>query len=351
MDSTNIAANEQAQALVRRLQMPFPTRKLTLRILQYNQQKTRALVCYALSKASVIDRLNTVCGLTGWTSRFTTQTMNNVSRKVGKDRSDTILSGKILITCQLEIYGLGVQESTGEMWADDDNASTSAEAQSLKRAAARFGIGLYLEGLEKSWLPVDGDRKLSSDAMLPMPDYALLEEEREDYKRRYADFKARLEGRHTSKASDGKYSSPSAKSSPPPSTREPGKTRPPSQSPGKQQTPQELDRAYAPFRSALGEPLLKFVIAQTALSVPDGTPLAERRQRTVDYLSRISSSMKKIREMAENIPESSLFKVMESCQITTMTTIPTVDALRRLQKALTEEYERHHQGRPGVQAA
>jgi hypothetical protein len=42
------------------------------------------------------------------------------------------------------IFGLGLHSATGEEWADDENAGTSAEAQAFKRACAYFGLGRYL---------------------------------------------------------------------------------------------------------------------------------------------------------------------------------------------------------------
>ena len=51
---------------------------------------------------------------------------------------------KVLVTCELTIFGLGSHSATGEEWADNDNAGTAAEAQAFKRACSCFGLGRYL---------------------------------------------------------------------------------------------------------------------------------------------------------------------------------------------------------------
>jgi len=66
----------------------------------------------------------------------------------------------VLVTCELTIFGLGTHSATGEEWADDDNACTSAEAQSLKRTCACLGLGRYLYYLAGTWVDLD-DRKRS----------------------------------------------------------------------------------------------------------------------------------------------------------------------------------------------
>jgi hypothetical protein len=56
-------------------------------------------------------------------------------------RNTEIVTGKILVTSKVTIDGLGTHSGTGEEWADEDNAMTSAEAQAFKRACSCFGLG------------------------------------------------------------------------------------------------------------------------------------------------------------------------------------------------------------------
>jgi hypothetical protein len=65
---------------------------------------------------------------------------------------------KVFVTCELTIFGLGTHSATGEEWADDQNACTSAEAQAFKRACCCFGLGRYLYYFTGAWVDLD-DRK------------------------------------------------------------------------------------------------------------------------------------------------------------------------------------------------
>ena len=64
----------------------------------------------------------------------------------------------MLVTCELTIFGLGLHSATGEEWADNSNAGTSAEAQAFKRSCACFGLGRYLYYFTGTWVDLD-DRK------------------------------------------------------------------------------------------------------------------------------------------------------------------------------------------------
>jgi hypothetical protein len=71
---------------------------------------------------------------------------------------DQKIVAKVMVTCELTIFGLGSHSATGEEWADDDNAATAAEAQSFKRACSGFGLGRYLYYFTGTWVDLD-DRK------------------------------------------------------------------------------------------------------------------------------------------------------------------------------------------------
>jgi len=89
----------------------------------------------------------------GWTRKYTIHTSANFERS--KDQKTV---AKIFVTCELTILGLGSHSATGEEWADDDNAGTSAEAQAFKRACSCFGLGRYLYYSTGVWVDID-DRK------------------------------------------------------------------------------------------------------------------------------------------------------------------------------------------------
>jgi len=72
-------------------------------------------------------------------AQYTIHTSANFERS-----KDQKIVPKVLVTCELTIFGMGSHSATGEEWADDDNAGTSAEAQAFKRACSCFGLGRYL---------------------------------------------------------------------------------------------------------------------------------------------------------------------------------------------------------------
>jgi hypothetical protein len=110
------------------------------------------VVPYADQRAYT-DRLNALFTPAGWTRKYTIHTCANFERS-----KDQKIVAKVLVTCELTIFGLGSHSATGEEWADDDNAVTSAEAQAFKRACSCFGLGRYLYYFTGTWVDLD-DRK------------------------------------------------------------------------------------------------------------------------------------------------------------------------------------------------
>jgi len=102
-------------------------------------------------------RVPTPTASTLWSARragpnYETATMNNITRT---KRNTEIVTGKILVTCKVTIDGLGTHSGTGEEWADEDNAMTSAEAQAFKRACSCFGLGRYFYDFDAPWVDID----------------------------------------------------------------------------------------------------------------------------------------------------------------------------------------------------
>src|ERR1051325_9763619 len=103
------------------------------------------------------DRLNALFSPAGWTRKYTVHTSANFQR--AKDQKTT---AKVLVTCELTIFGLGSHSATGEEWADDPNAGTSAEAQAFKRSASCFGLGRYLYYFSGTWVDLDERKRPKS---------------------------------------------------------------------------------------------------------------------------------------------------------------------------------------------
>jgi hypothetical protein len=117
------------------------------------QQPARGQVVPYADQRAYTDRLNALFTAAGWTRRYSIHTSANFERS-----NDQKIAAKVLVTCELTIFGLGSHSATGEEWADNDNAGTAAEAQSFKRACSCFasaGIFNYFSG---TWVDLD-DRK------------------------------------------------------------------------------------------------------------------------------------------------------------------------------------------------
>lgn len=86
---------------------------------------------------AVMNRLDTVVGVGGWSDAY------------------TIINGKN-VECTLTVFGVSksdVGETNDGGFADP---MKSAYSDALKRAAVKFGIGRYLYDMEMEWLPYDG---------------------------------------------------------------------------------------------------------------------------------------------------------------------------------------------------
>jgi len=146
---------ERVKELVAALEVPFDPSQIEWRVMNTtkNQQPARGQVVPYADQRAYTDRLNALFTPAGWTRRYAIHTSANFERS-----KDQKIAAKVLVTCELTIFGLGSHSATGEEWADDDNACTSAEAQSFKRACACLGLGRYLYYFTGTWVDLD-DRK------------------------------------------------------------------------------------------------------------------------------------------------------------------------------------------------
>jgi hypothetical protein len=146
---------ERVKELVAALEVPFDPSQIEWRVMNTtkNQQPVRGQVVPYADQRAYTDRLNALFTPAGWTRKYTIHTSASFERS-----KDQKIVAKVLVTCELTIFGLGSHSATGEEWADDDNACTSAEAQAFKRACSCLGLGRYLYYFTGTWVDLD-DRK------------------------------------------------------------------------------------------------------------------------------------------------------------------------------------------------
>lgn len=150
---------EQIKELVGALEVPFEPPQIEWRVMNTTkgQQPARGQVVPYADQRAYTDRLNALFTPAGWTRRYTIHTSANFERS-----GDQKIVAKVLVTCELTIFGLGSHSATGEEWADDPNAGTSAEAQAFKRSASCFGLGRYLYYFTGTWVDLDQRKRPKS---------------------------------------------------------------------------------------------------------------------------------------------------------------------------------------------
>jgi hypothetical protein len=143
--------NAKIKELIANLEIPFHPSVIEWRVTNTSKGGSpRGQVMPYADQRAYTDRLNTLVTPAGWTRRYTIHTSANFERS-----KDQRIVAKVLVTCELTIFGLGSHSATGEEWADDDNAATAAEAQSFKRACSCFGLGRYLYYFTGTWVDLD----------------------------------------------------------------------------------------------------------------------------------------------------------------------------------------------------
>src|ERR1041385_5939365 len=151
-NSTTQYTATQIKEFVALLEVPFDPEVMEWRVTNTskgNGQSRGQVIPYADQRAYT-DRLNALFSPAGWTRKYTVHTSANFQR--AKDQKTT---AKVFVTCDLTIFVLGSHSATGEEWADDENAGTSAEARAFKRACSCFGLGRYLYNLDGIWVDLD----------------------------------------------------------------------------------------------------------------------------------------------------------------------------------------------------
>jgi hypothetical protein len=155
---------ERVKELVAALEVPFDQSQIDWRVTNTakGQQPARGQVVPYADQRAYTDRLNALFTPAGWTRKYTIHTSANFERS-----KDQKIVAKVLVTCELTIFGLGSHSATGEEWADEDNSCTAAEAQAFKRACSCFGLGRYLYYFTGTWVDLDDRKRPKSVPQLP----------------------------------------------------------------------------------------------------------------------------------------------------------------------------------------
>jgi hypothetical protein len=147
---------EQVRRFVELLEVPFDPAVIEWRVTNTSKSNGRfrgQVIPYADQRAYT-DRLNALFTPAGWTRKYTVHTSAHFQRA-----DDQKTTAKVFVTCDVTVFGLGSHSATGEEWADDPNACTSAEAQAFKRACSCLGLGRYLYHFTGTWVDLDEHKR------------------------------------------------------------------------------------------------------------------------------------------------------------------------------------------------
>ncbi|HEY6487636.1 MAG TPA: Rad52/Rad22 family DNA repair protein [Terracidiphilus sp.] len=164
MATENLNPSPELSALFTQLAEPFEPNEIKWRVTSTTRDGGRGAVVAYADPRGYTDRLNQLFTPTGWTRTYEVSTVSAVTR-MKKDK--LIQTGKVLVTCALALTGLGCHAGSGEDWADEANAMTTAEAQAFKRAASCYGLGRYLYNLAETWVPLNEYRRPAEFPKLP----------------------------------------------------------------------------------------------------------------------------------------------------------------------------------------
>ncbi len=162
--ATTSISTPSVTSAIAELEVPFPPDQIQWRVTNTAKDKKRGQIVPYADPRAYADRLNALFTPQGWTREYKIETMSNITRM---KNGESIVTGKILVTCTVTIIGLWSHSGTGEEWADDQNGMTSADAQAFKRACACFGLGRYFYEFQGSWVDLDQNQQPKRIPALP----------------------------------------------------------------------------------------------------------------------------------------------------------------------------------------
>ena len=125
---------------------PFSTDEIEWRVGPTNKSRsdgaaaTKGVALAYIDARTVMDRLDSVCGMDGWQCNYTAG-----------------VNGSIVCNIGVRMAGNWVWKADGA-GATDMEAEKGALSDAFKRAAVRFGIGRYLYELDSPWVELEGGK-------------------------------------------------------------------------------------------------------------------------------------------------------------------------------------------------
>lgn len=130
-----------------KLASPFKPDEVQWKAQATNKEKTRALAVPYVDARTVMERLDEVLGLDGWTDTY---------RDTG---TSVICTLACRFRCGESEVWVEKSDAGGQADVDEGDKLKSAVSDALKRVAVKFGIGRYLYDVPKVWCGYDAKTK------------------------------------------------------------------------------------------------------------------------------------------------------------------------------------------------
>src|SRR5215469_1578742 len=330
------------EELLAELEVPFPFDQVLWRVTNTANNRTRGQVVPYADPRAYTDRLNALVSPQGWTRSYETVTMNNITRT---KRNAEIVTGKILVTCKVTIDGLGTHAGTGEEWADEDNAMTSAEAQAFKRACSCFGLGRYFYDFDAPWVDIDEKgraKKAPSVAPWMVPDNW-----RKGQRPSGKAVASSPPAEQTSSGSNGPATS-TARNGSAPSSATSNKSRQNGSSNGgsktgvkpegtaaQSQSGSELDQRIAALEETVGIKLYRWVLREYGhANQPHLVRDAQQKKKILDVLESATRGLRRMEAVLDRIPEQQVNALLAKLQAPPLNEIADMPTLVQIVQGL-----------------
>jgi hypothetical protein len=306
LNSDSRFSDDRIRQIIRDLEVPFDPAVIEWRVTNTAKDKRRGQVIPYADQRAYTDRLNTIISPAGWTRKYIVHTSANFDR--GKDQK---VVAKVFVTCELTILGLGSHSATGEAWADDENACTSAEAQAFKRACACLGLGRYLYYFDGVWVDLD-DRKRPKKIPI-LPEWATPDGWRKGL-RPHND--SNPKSNHQDKVS----------SAPAPDNRRNGAANAKESS-----LVRQIEALAEPLGKALYRGLLKSVARVWNPNQIQDTAL---QQRVLEHMQAAERGLHRLKSALERVGPEPLTRILNSLRVVSLEKVDSLETLKQIVLAL-----------------
>lgn len=291
-------AQEIADVLLR-LKEPFAPTEVKWLVAATGRDGRKGRVTPYADPRAYTDRLNDVVTASGWSRQYAVNTISSVTR-LKKDK--LIQTGKVLVTCTLTITGVGSHSGSGEEWADDENAMTSAEAQAFKRACTCFGLGRYFYSFGEMWVELNDYKQPLHVPSLPA------------------------------------WAVPKSDTSPRVSNTIGGsqqQTRP-SSAVGKGLLDADVTTTIERHRQELGHLLYQSILSAVAhVRSARDIPNQQTQQNVLQWMESGARGMAQIRETAAEIPEKTFYSILDRHGVQSLAKVQSFGVLKKLVDEMT----------------